>query len=166
MIRMFRALLILLGTVVALPAAAQQVTPESLAASRELMALTRSDQTLDQVISMMLPQISQMLVQSNPEKGPVIESILSEFLLPEMRKSVPGAIDDIAKLYARTFTEAELRDVIAFYKSPTGQKFIERQPALLTELNMAGQKWGERAAINALRNLKPKFKEQGIEVPI
>jgi hypothetical protein len=55
--------------------------------------------------------------------------------------------------------------VIAFHKTPTGQKFIERQPALLIELNQAGQAFGQRAAINALRTIAPKLKEQGIDVP-
>lgn len=145
---------------------AQEVTPESLAASRELMALTKSDQALDQVLALITPQIGQMLEQSNPDKGPLIRKMLEELLLPEIRKAVPQAIDDIAAIYARNFTAAELAEVIAFYKTPTGQKFIERQPALLTELNQAGQAFGQRAAINALRAIAPKLKEQGIEVPI
>ncbi|WP_162917089.1 DUF2059 domain-containing protein [Dongia deserti] len=147
-------------------ATAQEVAPESLAASRELMALTKSDQALDQVFTMMTPQVGQMLEQINPDKGPLIRKMLEELLLPEMRKSVPEAIDDIAAIYARNFTAAELADVIAFYKTPTGQKFIDRQPALLTELNQAGQAFGQRAAINALRTIAPKLKEQGIDVPI
>jgi uncharacterized protein len=147
-------------------ASAQEVSPEALAASRELMALTKSDQALDQVITMITPQIGQMLEKSNPDKGPMIRKILEEMLLPEMRKAVPEAIDEIATVYARNFTATELAEVIAFYKTPTGKKFIERQPALMAEFNQLGQAFGQRAAINALRNLAPKLKEQGIDVPI
>jgi hypothetical protein len=149
-----------------LTASAQEVTPESLAASRELMALTKSTEALDQVITMITPQVAQLLEQSNPDKGPLIRKILEELFLPEVRQGLPEAIDEIATVYARNFTAAELAEVIAFYKTPTGQKFIERQPALMVELNQAGQAFGQRAAINALRKLAPKFKEQGIDVPI
>lgn len=36
-------------------------------------------------------------------------------------------------LYARTFTEAELRDMVAFYKTPAGRKSLEKMPLLLEE---------------------------------
>ena len=47
----------------------------------------------------------------------------------------------LAKLYAEAFTEAELRDLIAFYETPTGQKALAKIPALTQaggELAMAG----------------------------
>ncbi len=35
-------------------------------------------------------------------------------------------VDEVAKLYAARFTEQELKDVLAFYKSPVGKKMIAR----------------------------------------
>lgn len=150
----------------ALPSAAQQVTAESLAASRELMSLTKADQSLDQFIGMMMPQIGQLLEQANPDQGALVRKIMDELVLPELRKSIPEAVDEAAAIYARTFTQAELNEVIAFYQTPVGQKFIERQSALMIELGQAGQAWGQRTAIKVLRDLAPKLKEQGIDVPI
>ena len=37
---------------------------------------------------------------------------------------------DYVALYAETFTAAELKDLIAFYKSPAGQAFTKKQPEL------------------------------------
>lgn len=36
-------------------------------------------------------------------------------------------------LYLRTFTEAELRDLVAFYETPAGRKSLEKMPLLLQE---------------------------------
>jgi hypothetical protein len=47
----------------------------------------------------------------------------------------------IAKIYADTFTAEELTDLIAFYKSPVGQKTLEKTPILTQQvmaLAMAG----------------------------
>jgi len=47
----------------------------------------------------------------------------------------------LAQLYADTYTEAELRDIIAFYQTPTGQKTIAKMPVLMQQslaLSMAG----------------------------
>lgn len=38
---------------------------------------------------------------------------------------------DYIALYADTFTEEEMRGIIAFYKSPTGQALLEKQPLLM-----------------------------------
>jgi hypothetical protein len=41
-------------------------------------------------------------------------------------------------LYARQFSEAEIRDIIAFYRTPTGQKVLEHMPSMLTGVTGAG----------------------------
>jgi hypothetical protein len=38
---------------------------------------------------------------------------------------------DIAAVYAETFSEDELRGVIAFYESPLGKKLLDRMPELM-----------------------------------
>ena len=37
-------------------------------------------------------------------------------------------LDQMAKLYAAAFTEQELKDALAFYKSPLGKKVITEEP--------------------------------------
>jgi hypothetical protein len=47
----------------------------------------------------------------------------------------------LAKLYTDNYTEAELRDIIAFYQTPTGQVTVQKMPIILQEtlsLAMAG----------------------------
>ncbi len=48
----------------------------------------------------------------------------------------------IVDLYVRDFTEAELREVIAFYKTPTGQKALKNLPLLMAECAKIGQDYG------------------------
>lgn len=47
---------------------------------------------------------------------------------------------DYITLYAETFTEQELKDTVAFYKSPTGQAFIKKQPELMKRSMEISQK--------------------------
>jgi hypothetical protein len=42
-------------------------------------------------------------------------------------------------IYAETFTPEELQGLIAFYKTPVGQKWIEKQPQLQTEIMLKSQ---------------------------
>jgi uncharacterized protein len=40
---------------------------------------------------------------------------------------------DFINLYASTYTEEELDGILAFYKSPVGQKMLEKTPELMTK---------------------------------
>jgi hypothetical protein len=48
--------------------------------------------------------------------------------------------EDYITLYADTFTEEELKGVIAFYKSPAGQAFLKKQPELMKRSMEMSQK--------------------------
>jgi hypothetical protein len=54
-------------------------------------------------------------------------------------------------LYVQAFTEAELRDLIAFYKTPTGQKALAKMPALLQQ--------GRQLTMEIAKQHKPELEQ-------
>lgn len=48
--------------------------------------------------------------------------------------------NDFSMIYAREFTEAELRQMVAFYASPTGKKLLEKRPLLFQTSALLGRK--------------------------
>jgi hypothetical protein len=40
--------------------------------------------------------------------------------------------DQMARLYAASFTERELRDLLVFFKTPVGQKFLREEPPVIS----------------------------------
>ncbi|HEV7587359.1 MAG TPA: DUF2059 domain-containing protein [Longimicrobium sp.] len=69
-----------------------------------------------------------------PGLGDVLREFLSRYVTWDAMK------DEYAELYAGAFTEEELREMTAFYRTPTGQK-LARSTAQLTRL---GAELGER----------------------
>jgi len=51
----------------------------------------------------------------------------------EMIKLAPAIIDLSAKVYAQNLSEKELRDILAFYRSESGQAMIRKQPAIMQQ---------------------------------
>ncbi len=47
-------------------------------------------------------------------------------------------------IYQKNFTEQELLELTAFYKTPLGKKLSEKLPILMQEANEAGKKFGEK----------------------
>ena len=48
------------------------------------------------------------------------------------------------QIYDHHFTADELRQLLAFYRTPIGQKLLAEQPAVAQEAMAAGQQWGQR----------------------
>jgi uncharacterized protein len=49
--------------------------------------------------------------------------------------------DDFVSIYAETFTEEEMRGIIAFYQSPPGQALLMKQPELTKRSMELSTKW-------------------------
>ncbi len=47
-------------------------------------------------------------------------------------------------IYAKYFTHEEVRQLLAFYSAPLGQKIIATMPLVMQESFAAGQQWGQR----------------------
>lgn len=49
----------------------------------------------------------------------------------------------VAPIYDKYLTHQDVLEMIAFYESPVGQKFVRLQPVMTQELMEVGQDWGE-----------------------
>jgi len=56
----------------------------------------------------------------------------------------PALIEGMVALYEEEFTEAEIRELIAFYETPTGRKALEKMPVLMQKGAKLGQDIAER----------------------
>lgn len=89
------------------------------------------DRQMDRIKRLNIPNAESEKVASLQEK---IMSIVTGALSWEKIR------EDYISLYAEIFTEEELEGILAFYKSPVGKKFIEKQPELMEKSMQINQK--------------------------
>lgn len=65
-------------------------------------------------------------------------------------------LDLIIPLYTKYYTDEELKQLLAFYKTPVGKKVIETLPLLTQESVAIGQEWGKRIGEKVVLKLKAK----------
>jgi len=91
--------------------------------ARDLYRLIGGDRTIEQAADAMLTAI-----RANPQLQPYGDVIKEWF----SRVVATGEFEtEMVKLYADAFTDAELDELLAFYRSPLGQKSLERMPELM-----------------------------------
>jgi hypothetical protein len=152
----------------AAPADVDASYPGRLAAGRQLLTLMRVDETYDMMFQPLTPIFAQAVVgmmQGNPDTRDAIQAlfahgeggqgrfvaILSEEFMRSIRARYPQLKEAAAVEYAKSFTEAELRDLIAFYSSGTGSKALKVLPELQKRIAATGQEVGRAAGAEAGR---------------
>ena len=137
----------------------------AVAKANELIEMTGVTAIASQMLQSSMQQLFALLVRLNPNQGPVIESLLEEVLVPEFQRRMPEFMALSAELYARHFTAAELGEIIAFYRTPVGQKAIKQLPLIAQEAVRLGESWGGQVALEAIEKLLPKLEEKGLKAP-
>lgn len=104
-----------------------------LQAARNLLLASHMDQSYGKMID----QILDAQTKSAPQLAKMREP-MKEFFTKYM--GWDAMKDDLAKIYADNFTEQELNDITAFYKTPTGTKMSQALPSLMAEGAQLGQR--------------------------
>src|SRR5262249_54528934 len=105
--------------------AQSEPSAETMQAAKDLMAIMSPD-TLRQMVAGMTNQVWPAIErelrtkQVNIEQSTLAE-LRTEFVNIQLRY-MATVMADTPAIYARHFSASELRDMIAFYKTPTGQK--------------------------------------------
>jgi hypothetical protein len=73
-------------------------------------------------------------------------------------------VNDVAKLYASRFTEQELKDTLAFYKSPLGKKLLAEEPSILDQSMRNAQGWADRLSQEVMGKIRTEMKRRGHEI--
>jgi len=104
------------------------------AAARELFEVSNAGEMVDTIYDSMQPQFAAMAEQMGIDESHrpifdrhmerVMEVLREEFNWEKMEPHMISA-------YMQVYSEEELLELVDFYKSPIGQKFLEKMPELM-----------------------------------
>ena len=143
------------------PAPAQ--SPDAVAAAKELMTTMKSIDQFNAIMPSLMKALKPAVVQNRPEVERDFD-LMAPRLVESMAARFDELIDGIAAIYARNFTAAELNEIIAFYRGPTGQKFVQRQGGILQESMAAGQKFGQALGGELQRRMTDELRKKGHDI--
>ena len=151
------ALLLLGGAALAQQAA--QPTAAQLAAAREVAIGSGMTRSFDAIAEPMLDQLQQMDV-IRPEIKKDLAQVV-EMLRPEVEQQKQKMINIAASAFAAQMTEAELKDVAAFFKSPSGVKYVQTQPAILDDIVRELATWTQNLSEYILIRARAEMGKRG-----
>lgn len=146
----------------AMPATAQEISPEHLALARKYLDLTDHSGVYEASVVQAGINTYKQLIAQNPSKdkemNQAIETVIASY------KGKKGELfDQLARVYATVFTPEELQQIDDFYASPVGQKLSKAN----AELNSTVQRVMNIFSVNLRREfmaaVRAELKDMGID---
>lgn len=154
------AMMALVGPVT--PAAAQNAKPSAAAieTAREVIQLKGGYNIFDALIPGVIEQDKTMFLQQNPALQKDLDAVAAQ-LRTEFAPRMKQLMTEIAELYAAHFTEQEIKEILAFYKSPVGRKMIAEEPKALDQSMSHAQSWAVKISDQVLVRMREEMKKKG-----
>ncbi len=142
------------------PARAQQPAQSQIALASEIIEIKGSTALFDPLIPGVVEQTKATLLQMNPMLFKDLTAV-SEQLRKEYAPRLSELKTEIVKIYAERFTEQELKDTLAFYKSPLGKKLLSEEPAFVNKSMSTAQEWAIKLNEEVLQRFRAEMKKRG-----
>jgi hypothetical protein len=140
--------------------AQQRPTPTAVTLATQLLELKGGLSAFDPAIEGVIIHHRGLLLQINPTLTKDIDASM-ELARADMAAKRQELHHEIAVGYATVFSEQDLRDMIAFYKSPLGRKMAENEPKAAEEFTKRATIWIEKYADDVMSKMRAEMNKRG-----
>src|SRR5262247_2087877 len=145
------------------PAQAQQPSANALALAKEIIIVKGGNAIYEPVVPGVVERARTLFLQSNPMLGKDLNEVAAK-LQTELTPRTAELLNDGARLYASKFSEQELKDVLAFYKSPVGRKVIAQEPVILDQSSANIDEWAIKVGNEIVVKFRAEMRRRGHEI--
>lgn len=141
------------------PAPAQP-SAASVAVARELIIIKGGSAMFDPIVSGVIEFVKGTFVPTNPQLSGELNEVAVKLRKDYDSKRI-DLLNEVATVYAQKFTEAELKELITFYKSPTGKKMATEEPAVIDQGLKRAQTWADAFSAEVMTKFRDEMKKKG-----
>jgi hypothetical protein len=159
--RAIRLAAVAVALAVSSPAAhAQQPSAAAMSTAKEIVTVTGATSLFNPLIAGVVEQAKLLYLQQDPSLSKDLNEIAAK-LRSDLAPRFEEVANDVARNYATNFTEQELKDVLAFYKSPAGKKLISEQPKVVDASLKFAQTWANSLSDEVVGKMREELKKKG-----
>ncbi len=160
-----RSATVALTLAVAVPAAycqqAKAPSAGAIDAAKQVTDVTGAANIFHPLIAGVVEQAKNLYLQQDPGLGKDIDEVAAK-MRNDLQPRFGEVKEGVARLYATHFTEQELKEILAFYKSPTGQKLIKEQPMVIDNSMKFAQDWANKLSEEVVvPKMRDELKKKG-----
>jgi hypothetical protein len=135
-------------------------SPAALLLAKELIDLKGAAAAYDPLVNGVIQYHRNFFMQTNPNLAKDLD-LVAQKLAADFAPRKVEMQQELTRIYASFFTEQELKDALAFYKTPLGRKLISEEPKALEASLKAADDWSRRLAAEVDAKFRAEMQRRG-----
>jgi uncharacterized protein len=141
-------------------AQAQQPSPAAVDLARQVILIKGGNNMFDPIVPGVIESAKNMFLPTNPGLSKDLNEVAAQ-MKKEFEPKHVELLNEVARAYAQRFSEQELKDLVAFYKTPLGQKVITEEPRALDAAMSRAQDWANNFSEVVIAKMRADMKKRG-----
>jgi hypothetical protein len=141
-------------------ARAQEPSAAVLAMAKELVILKGGSAMFDPIIPGVIESAKNTFVPTNPDLTRELNEVAAQ-LRKDYDSKRAELLGEVVRLYALRFSAQELKDILAFYKTPAGRKMLNEEPMVIEESMRRAQNWANDFSEQVIVRFRTEMKKKG-----
>lgn len=143
--------------------AQQKPSANAVATAKEIITTKGALSLFTPLVSGVVEQAKLLFLQQNPNLQKDLNDVAAS-LRTEYQPRFSEIGDEISRIYATQFTEQELKDLLAFYKSPLGKKLVTAEPQIAEQGLKFAQDWANKLSEEVITRMRAEMKKKGHDI--
>ena len=139
---------------------AQEPSAGALAAARDMLTAKGGNTFFDPVVPGVIESVKNSLVPTNPQLSKELNDVAA-LLRKDYEPKRSEVFNNVARVFAQHFTEQELKDITAFYKTPLGQKMLKEEPVAIDQSLKSAQDWANNFSEAVTARFRSEMQKKG-----
>ena len=137
------------------------VDPQKAEVVRQLLVVSGATNLMKQALDSMLPKMTAPMRQNPLFPPALVDEIQAKFAA---RFKAVDLAEFAIPVYSTNFTLEELQQLLAFHRSPLGQKVAQVQPTMFSQISAAAQQKGQEIGIEVTREILAQHPEYASQI--
>lgn len=136
------------------------IPPSRFAAARDLVIATGLSRSFAGAVTDMTRQVGTTVTRTRPDLTADLNVVLQQ-LAPEFDTQADAMTDNAARIYASAMTEQDLKDLVTFFNSPLGKRYVGFEPLVLTNVDQVMSQWSQQVSLGMMNRVREEMQKKG-----
>lgn len=154
---------LMVGSALAQAPAAKPPSAAAIGYAKDILASKNVSVIYQGAVPGLIQRTKDVLLQSNLNYQKDLDEV-SVQIAKDFAGREKEIGEEMARIYATVFTEQELKDLAAFYKSPLGVKVIAQEPVAFSSARQYMDQWAQKFAEELNGRFRAEMKKRGKDI--
>ncbi len=138
-------------------------SPNAILIAKQIVEIKGVKKLFDPLIRGVVEKVKNQFMQTNFMWAKDLNQIAAQ-LEKQYQPRTAELVDETARIYASHFTEAELKQILAFYQTPVGRKMVVEEPRALDQSVANAGVFGDKLSGEIIAKFRDEMKKRGHDI--